>query len=239
MVESPGVELAPSSNSPELQRLCRALEYEFRNESLLEMALTHRSAVGENYERLEFLGDAVLDYVISHELYHRYPRCNEGELSRLRSTLVNRDMLARIAQRIVIGEHLKLGPGELKSGGFRRSSILADALEAIFGAISLDSSFAQARAVILRLYKPCFEELPELDQLKDPKTRLQELLQARRMPLPSYSIVREEGSKHARIYVVECESPALPGRVEGRGSSRRKAEQAAAQEAFRILTEHE
>ncbi len=231
--------MALSSNSSDLQRLCRALGYEFRDRRLLEMALTHRSAAGENYERLEFLGDAVLDHVISHELYHLYPRSNEGELSRLRSTLVNREMLAGIAQRVAIGEHLKLGQGELKSGGFRRSSILADALEAVFGAISLDSGFPRAREVILRLYRPCFEELPELDQLKDPKTRLQEFLQARRLPLPSYSIIREEGSKHARIYVVKCESPALPERVEGRGSSRRKAEQAAAREAFRILAGHE
>ncbi len=237
MAESPGVALARSSNRPDLQRLCAALQYRFVDRTLLETALTHRSAAGENYERLEFLGDAVLDYVISHELFQRYPRCNEGELSRLRSSLVNRDMLAEIAQRIAIGDYLRLGPGELKSGGFRRSSILADALEAIFGAISLDSGFDAARTVILRLYQPRFEALPGLDQLKDPKTRLQELLQARRMPLPSYAILREEGSKHARIYVVECSIPDLQRRVEGRGSSRRKAEQAAAEEALRLLTE--
>ena len=231
--------MAQSLNNPLLDRLSRALGYVFRDPGLLETALTHRSAASDNYERLEFLGDAVLEYVISHELFHRYPHCKEGELSRLRSSLVKGETLAKIAQQLAIGECLKLGPGELKSGGFRRTSILADAVEAIFGAISLDGGFEAARTVILRLYQPCFDALPELDQLKDPKTRLQEFLQSRRMPLPSYQIVREEGSKHARTYVVECEISALPERIEGKGSSRRKAEQAAAEDAFRMLTKNE
>jgi len=232
--------LAQSSNNPSLDRLSRALGYVFRDPALLETALTHRSAASDNYERLEFLGDAVLEYVISHELFHRYPHCKEGDLSRLRSSLVKGETLAKIAQQLAVGEYLKLGVGELKSGGFRRTSILADAVEAIFGAISLDGGFEAARMVILRLYQPCFDALPELDQLKDPKTRLQEFLQSRKMPLPSYQIVREEGSKHARTYVVQCEISALPQRrIEGKGSSRRKAEQAAAEDAFRILTENE
>jgi len=225
------------SSDSGVNRLYKELGYEFRDPGLLDTALTHRSFAKENYERLEFLGDAVLEYVISHELYHRYPLCNEGDLSRLRSSLVKGETLAEIAQRVAVGECLKLGPGELKSGGFRRTSILADAMEAIFGAISLDRGFEAARTVIMRLYQPCFAALPELDQLKDPKTRLQEFLQSRKMPLPTYQIVREEGSKHSRIYVVQCEIPALPDLVEGKGSSRRKAEQAAAGEAFRKLME--
>ncbi len=231
--------MALSSNNSLLARLSKALGYVFRDPVLLETALTHRSAASENYERLEFLGDAVLEYVISHELFHRYPRCKEGDLSRLRASLVKGETLAEMAQHLAVGDYLKLGPGELKSGGFRRTSILADSMEAIFGAISLDGGFEAARSVILRLYQPCFDSLPELDKLKDPKTRLQEFLQSRKMPLPSYQIVGEEGSKHARVYVVQCEIPALPNRVEGKGSSRRKAEQAAAEEAFRILIENE
>ncbi len=231
--------MALSLNKPSLLRLSKALGYVFRDPVLLETALTHRSAASENYERLEFLGDAVLEYVISHELFHRYPHCKEGDLSRLRASLVKGETLAEMAQYLAVGDYLKLGPGELKSGGFRRTSILADSMEAIFGAISLDGGFEAARSVILRLYQPCFDSLPELDKLKDPKTRLQEFLQSRKMPLPSYQIVGEEGSKHARVYVVQCEISALPNRVEGKGSSRRKAEQAAAEEAFRILIENE
>ncbi len=231
--------MAPSSSNPPLERLGSTLDYAFHDPRLLETALTHRSVASDNYERLEFLGDAVLEHVISHELFHRYPHCKEGDLSRLRSSLVKGETLAEIAQQLAVGDCLKLGPGELKSGGFRRTSILADAIEAIFGAISLDGGFDAARVVILRLYRPCFDSLPELDQLKDPKTRLQEFLQSRKMPLPSYQIVREEGSKHARIYVVQCEIPVLPDQIEGKGSSRRKAEQAAAEEAFRMLTESE
>ena len=232
--------MARSSNNVSLEPLGSALGYAFRNPRLLQAALTHRSATGDNYERLEFLGDAVLEYVISHELFHRYPHCKEGDLSRLRSSLVKGETLAEIAQQqLSLGDHLKLGPGELKSGGFRRTSILADALEAIFGAISLDSGPEAARNVILRLYQPWFGSLPDLDQLKDPKTRLQEFLQSRKMPLPTYRITGEEGNEHARIYIVQCEIPALPDQVEGKGSSRRKAEQMAAKEAFRRLMENE
>ncbi len=218
-----------SSNRPPLDRLTKALGYAFNDPVLLERALTHRSAASENNERLEFLGDAALEYVISTELFHRYPRCKEGDLSRLRATLVRGETLAEIAKRLQLGEYLKLGPGELKSGGFRRTSILADALEAIFGAISLDGGFEAVRSVILHLYEPSFASLPDLEQLKDPKTRLQEVLQSRRLPLPSYRILREEGDRHARTYVVACEVALLPEEVEGRGSSRRKAEQAAAE----------
>ncbi len=231
--------MARSSNNASREHLGRTLGYAFRNPRLLETALTHRSAASDNYERLEFLGDAVLEHVISHELFHRYPHCKEGDLSRLRSSLVKGETLAEIAQQLSLGDHLKLGPGELKSGGFRRTSILADALEAIFGAISLDGGLETARNVILRLYQPWLGSLPDLDQLKDPKTRLQEFLQSRRMPLPNYRITGEEGDKHARIYVVQCEIPVLPVQIEGKGSSRRKAEQVAAGKALRLLKGHE
>jgi len=231
--------LVPSSNRPPLKRLEKALGYTFGDPALLERALTHRSAAAENYERLEFLGDAVLEYVISSELFHRYPLCKEGDLSRLRATLVKGETLAEIAQRLELGEYLRLGAGELKSGGFRRTSILADALEAIFGAISLEGGFEVVRSVILRLYEPCFASLPGLEQLKDPKTRLQEFLQSRKLPLPNYRIVREEGDRHARTYVVECDVALLPERVEGRGSSRRKAEQEAAGTILEMLNRDE
>ncbi len=231
--------MARSSNKPPLERLEKDLGHSFSDSTLLERALTHRSAAAENYERLEFLGDAVLEYVISRELFHRYPRCKEGDLSRLRATLVRGETLAGIAQRLQLGDYLRLGPGELKSGGFRRTSILADALEAIFGAISLEGGFEAARSVILRLYEPVFAALPGLEELKDPKTRLQEVLQSRKLPLPSYRIVREEGDRHARIYVVECEVALLPDRIEGRGSSRRKAEQAAAETVLGMLKRDE
>ncbi len=231
--------MAALSDNRQQARLCKALGYLFQDPQLLQRALTHRSAANENYERLEFLGDAVLEYIISNELFHRYRHCKEGDLSRLRSTLVNGETLAGIAQQLSVGECLRLGPGELKSGGFRRTSILADAMEAIIGAISLDGGMEAARKVVLRLYQPRFAALPELDQLKDPKTRLQEFLQSRRMPLPTYHMVREEGDKHTRIHVVECEVEPLPQPVEGKGSSRRKAEQDAAAKAFRMLSSDE
>ena len=161
-----------------LQALCRTLDYTFKQRALLHQALTHRSATGLNNERLEFLGDAILSLVIAEDLYARYPRAKEGELSRLRSSLVKGETLAELAQELSLGDYLKLGPGELKSGGFRRSSILADAFEALLGAIYLDSGLEACRRVVLRLFQDKLAQLPKPAQLKDPKSRLQEYLQS-------------------------------------------------------------
>jgi ribonuclease III len=166
--------------SGSLDKFCARLGYDFRNPDLLDNALTHRSRGNRNNERLEFLGDAVLGLCISETLYERFPEVEEGDLSRLRASLVNRDTLADVAAGLDFGDLLRLGSGELKSGGFRRRSIQADALEAIFGAVYLDGGFDAARGAINRLFEGLFDGLPPPQHLKDPKTRLQELLQAGR-----------------------------------------------------------
>lgn len=209
--------------------LCRSVDYRFRDETLLTAALTHRSAGNRNNERLEFLGDAVLGFVVADELYQRYPDASEGELSRLRASLVKRETLAAIARSLELGRYLTLGSGELKSGGHRRESILADAMEAVFGAILLDGGLDICRACVKRLYSPYFEDMPAAAQLKDPKTRLQEYLQGRRLELPFYTVTATEGKAHNQRFTVSCEVGALARSSVGSGSSRRKAEQAAAQ----------
>jgi ribonuclease-3 len=193
-----------------------------------ETALTHRSADGANNERLEFLGDAVLSLISAQYLFERFPEADEGTLSRLRARMVSGDFLARQAAASRLGELLVLGPGELKSGGFRRESILADALEALCGALYLDGGLEAARRGMLRWLESALpdEALPE--ELKDPKTRLQELLQARGLPLPRYSIESVEGELHAQTFRVTCEVEPMAARAQGQGSSRRRAEQAAA-----------
>jgi ribonuclease-3 len=218
-------------------RLCREIGYHFKNPDLLGEALTHRSVGSRNYERLEFLGDGALNFVIASELYQRFPEASEGDLSRLRSSLVKGDKLAELAQRYHLGEHLSLGSGELKSGGYRRASILADALEAIFGAVYLDSGFEQCRALILVVYGPSLESLPDPDQLKDPKTRLQEWLQSRKRPLPEYDVVDVSGEAHKQVFTVACKVEGLTKAVLGVGNSRRKAEQEAAQKTMRLLAD--
>src|SRR5215472_9593844 len=204
------------------------LGYEPRDLALFRAALTHRSAPGANNERLEFLGDAVLNLLIAHHLYDTFPRATEGELSRLRARLVSREPLAEIALGLGLGETLRLGSGELRSGGFRRQSILADALEAVCGAIFLDGGLAAVEPVIGRLFAARVAALPEPEALKDAKTRLQEYLQSRSLTLPRYSILGIEGEDHAQTFRVSCEVPGLSLRVEGGGSSRRRAEQEAA-----------
>lgn len=207
--------------------LCRALGHRFRDPELLETALTHRSSAGQpNNERLEFLGDALLNCVIALALYERYPQASEGDLSRLRATLVKGDTLAGIAGELELGSHLRLGGGELKSGGYRRHSILADALEAVFGAVYLDSDFATCRQLILNLYEPRLAALPPVSELKDPKTRLQEYLQARQRALPVYNVLAVHGEPHAQRFTIECTVEDLTTVAED--SSRRKAEQTAA-----------
>jgi len=211
-----------------LVSLCNRLGYQFNNISLLETALSHRSIGKNNNERLEFLGDSVIGYVIAEELYQRFEDENEGNLSRYRSLLVKGDTLASIARQFDVGQFLKLGGGELKSGGFRRASILADAMEAIIGAITLDSDIEQARLCILSWYKERLDNIKTLD-LKDPKTRLQEYLQARKFDLPEYKVVSVNGEEHAQIFQVDCYIKELQLTITAEGSSRRAAEQKSAE----------
>lgn len=198
-------------------------------------ALTHRSAGGRNNERLEFLGDGVLNCVVADLLYREFPLADEGELSRLRASVVREESLAEVASELSLGDHLTLGPGELRSGGYRRQSILADALEALFGAIYLDGGFGEARLVIERLMLPRITELPDAAELKDPKTRLQEYLQARGLALPAYALESAQGEAHNQTFTASCEVPTLGLRASGQGQSRRRAEQDAAQRVLDSL----
>lgn len=208
--------------------LSKNLGYNFNDLNLLKTALSHRSIGKNNNERLEFLGDSVIGYVIAEELYQRFGDESEGNLSRYRSLLVKGDTLASIARHFNVGQFLKLGGGELKSGGFRRASILADAMEAIIGAITLDSNIEQARVCILTWYKDRLDNIKTLD-LKDPKTRLQEALQARKFDLPQYKVISVNGKEHAQIFQVDCHIEELKLTITAEGSSRRSAEQKSAE----------
>lgn len=220
---------------PPVDRLQRGLGYRFSDEKGLHTALTHRSVGRDNNERLEFLGDAILSFVISDELFRRFPEADEGRLSRLRATLVRGDTLAEIARDLALGDYLHLGTGEMKSGGFRRDSILADAFEAIIGAIFLDTGIDGASAFIMRHLGSRMDEIDSRKALKDPKTRLQEFLQSRRRPLPTYEVVSVEGEDHAQQFRVECTVDGIAEPLLGVGASRRKAEQMAAEEALKRL----
>lgn len=211
-----------------LAPLCDKLGHTFHAEGLLQQALTHRSASQHNNERLEFLGDAILNFLIAELLLERFPKLREGDLTRLRARVVSRDSLARVARGISLGSYLILGGGEAKSGGRERDSILADATEAVLGAIYLDSGLEACRTSVLTIFAGSLQDLVSGAQVKDPKTQLQEWLQARGMPLPEYVVVRTEGAAHNQIFTVACQVSALPERVQGSGSSRRAAEQAAA-----------
>ncbi|MCU7939271.1 MAG: ribonuclease III [gamma proteobacterium symbiont of Bathyaustriella thionipta] len=211
-----------------LNSLCNKLGYTFHNLSLLEIALSHRSIGKNNNERMEFLGDSVIGYVMAEELYIRFGDENEGNLSRYRSLLVKGDTLASIARQFGVGQYLKLGGGELKSGGFRRASILADAMEAIIGAITLDSGIEQARICILSWYKDRLDNIKSLD-LKDPKTRLQEYLQAQKLDLPQYNVISINGKEHAQIFQVDCHVKELNLSITSEGNSRRATEQKSAE----------
>lgn len=215
--------------------LAGRLGHDFADPTLLERALTHRSSGSANNERLEFLGDSVLNFVMSCVLYERFPEATEGELSRLRALLVKGDTLARLAQGLELGAYLRLGSGERKSGGQRRNSILADTVEALIGAIYLDAGLERASEVIHALYDGELEQLPPLSRLKDPKTRLQEYLQARGQERPTYEVVRTNGSHHEQNFEVACRVAPLSEPVRGTGTSRRKAEQAAAEAALEQL----
>jgi ribonuclease-3 len=212
------------------------LSYAPRDAGLFSTALTHRSVSGANNERLEFLGDAVLNLLIAEHLYRAFPMCSEGDLSRLRSRLVSGESLAQVAAALELGAALHLGSGELKTGGFRRKSILADALEALCGAIFLDGGLEAARQAVEALFAARIAALPEPATLKDAKTRLQEYLQSRGLPLPSYVMERVEGEPHAHTFWVRCDVAALERRAQGSGSTRRSAEQEAAE---RVLGELE
>lgn len=205
------------------------VDYRFSDPGLLQEALTHRSVGQSNYERLEFLGDSVLDLVVSEHLLQLHPRAPEGDLSRMRSRLVRGDSLKEVATNLGLGEYVRLGSGERKSGGRRRASILGDALEALIGAIYLDGGFDDCRRVILELFGPFIESLPDIETLKDAKTRLQEYLQARGRPLPQYSLVDEKGADHAKEFTVRCALQDSELAATANGRSRRKAEQASAQ----------
>lgn len=209
--------------------------YSFQQPDLLQTALTHRSFGSPNNERLEFLGDAVLSVVVSEALFRKFPDTDEGSMSRLRASLVNGETLAIIARRLQLGDFLRLGPGELKSGGFRRDSILAGALEAVLGAVYLEGGFEAARRSILAVFEDELQKVSLAGLAKDPKTQLQEYLQARRQPLPDYRVTAVEGRDHEQRFHVECQVVGLDAPVKGEGGSRRKAEQDAAAKALRVL----
>lgn len=213
----------------------RKLGYEFSDASLLELALTHRSCGKRNNERLEFLGDSILNFVIAEDLYARFPQAREGELSRLRAGQVKGETLAEIARELGFGDYLRLGSGELKSGGFRRDSILADSVEAVIGAIYLDSDMDTVRGFILRWYSERLEKINLKKSQKDSKTRLQEFLQSRRIALPKYELVKVEGEAHDQTFYILCHVEMLEAPTNGTGSSRRQAEQEAARAAIEQL----
>jgi ribonuclease III len=218
-----------------LAKLTVALGHTFADRALLQTALTHRSFGAPNNERLEFIGDGVLNCVIAVALFRRYPDLAEGDLSRLRANLVRQDALHRLAISLHLGDYLRLGEGELKSGGSQRPSILADTVEALIGAVYLDAGFEAAQSVISRLYLPLFDEMTSGPVTKDAKTSLQEWLQGRKRPLPRYHVIEASGAAHEQRFEVACEieNPAL--RTTGQGSSRRLAEQAAADNALKAL----
>jgi ribonuclease-3 len=216
------------SRAPLLQALGRG----FSDENLLDLALTHRSAGGRNNERMEFLGDALINVCVADALYRRHANLEEGDLSRLRANLVNQEALAEVARELDLGVYLTLGPGELKSGGHRRASILADALEALVGAVFLDAGFAAAQDVVLRLLDTRLSSPPSTESLKDSKTRLQEVLQARDMPLPVYTVESVRGEPHRQTFRVSCKVAVLDINAEGEAGSRRAAEQEAARNAL-------
>lgn len=215
--------------------IARLVGHDFQNALLLTQALTHRSFSSANNERLEFLGDGVLNFIIAHQLYLRYPKLAEGDLSRMRAHLVKEPTLSELARGMNLGEALKLGEGELKSGGWRRSSVLADALEAIIGAVFIDAGFDAADACVVRLYAVLLDNLDPKAIAKDPKSLLQEYLQGRKVDVPEYTVVAIEGEAHCQVFRVECHIPKLNIRTQGEGSSRRVAEQLAAEQAYQKL----
>jgi len=218
-----------------LPTLMRKMGYEFNDLSLLKLALTHRSKGAENYERLEFLGDSILGFVIAEWLYSAYPNLAEGKLSRMRSSLVRRDSLADIARQLNLSDFLILGEGELKSGGFNRSSILSDTVESLIGAIYLDSNFASTENFIREKFQKMFDSLSEESNFKDAKSQLQEYLQKLGTELPHYEIVETQGEQHEQVFTVECRLPNRNESAVATAKSRRSAEQKSASEVLDLL----
>ena len=222
--------------STPINRLQRKIGYEFQTPDLINLALTHRSYDSRHNERLEFLGDSILSFVIADELYHRFPKVDEGDLSRMRATLVCGITLSELGREFDLGDSLKLGPGELKSGGFSRDSILADTIESIIGAIYLDSGIGHVYKIISSWYNSRLETIQPGISQKDPKTKLQESLQGQKNPLPIYTVVNIKGEAHNQEFTISCKVTGLDDEVIGKGSSRRKAEQSAADLALNKLT---
>jgi ribonuclease-3 len=220
----------------DLDGFCQRIGYRFTDSDLLRRALTHRSHGASHNERLEFLGDSVVNCVVALELYARFPRLTEGELSRLRANIVNQGSLAAAAQRLGFGEHLRLGEGELRSGGARRPSMLADVVEAVAGAVLLDGGYESARAVVRTMLGDVLDTIDPATSGKDPKTLLQEFLQARKRPLPQYAVVATRGEAHEQQFEVECVIAEMGIRSLGEGASRRAAEQEAARQAYELAT---
>lgn len=218
----------------QLERLQKKLGYQFETLDYLTQALTHRSAASKNNERLEFLGDSILNFTIGKALYDKFPKADEGELSRMRAALVREQTLAVIARQFELGEYLKLGAGELKSGGFRRESILSDCVEAIIAAIYLDKGMKRAMERIYAWYETFLAEITPGEAQKDPKTRLQEFLQGRKLPLPEYEVIDIKGEAHNQTFKVTCKVQGIDEIFTGQGTSRRKAEQNVAE---KVLTQ--
>jgi len=221
--------------STDLKALERVLGYRFESAELLQQAVTHRSAAGANNERLEFLGDSLVNFVVAEALYRARPRAEEGALSRLRASLVREETLAELARKLALGDHLRLGEGELRSGGWRRDSVLADAFEAVMGAVLLDAGFERAKVVCMTHFGPLMQHLPDPESLKDPKTRLQEWLQAANRPLPIYEVLEESGPPHRRRFVVQVSLGDADQTEKAEGTSRRGAQQAAADRLLQRL----
>jgi ribonuclease-3 len=216
--------------------LLKKLGLQFNDVALFSVALTHRSAGEKNNERLEFLGDAVLGFVIADVLWKQFPKASEGDLSRLRASLVNQTTLAEIARELHLGDYLIMGSGELKSGGFRRDSILSDAVESIMGAILTDQGFTGCRAWVLSIFSERLSQLSTENWQKDPKTRLQEHLQARQLELPVYQLLAESGQPHVKHFTIECRVCLIEEPVTGAGTSRKKAEQEAAEQMLKRIS---
>ncbi|MDT9587192.1 MAG: ribonuclease III [Candidatus Arsenophonus melophagi] len=219
----------------EIKQLQHQLCYTFKDMELLKQALTHRSIKGVHNERLEFLGDSILSFVITNHLYHRFPKVDEGNMSRMRATLVRGNTLVELAREFDLGKCLRLGAGELKSGGSCRESILANTIEALIGGIFLDSDIKTTEGIVLAWYDNRLSEISPGDRQKDPKTRLQEYLQGHHLPLPHYFVVQVRGEAHEQEFTTYCQVSGIKEAVKGVGSSRRKAEQAAAERALEII----
>ena len=218
-----------------IAELEKKLKYEFKNPENLQVALTHRSKGGDHNERLEFLGDAVVNFVIAEILYHQFPKATEGDLSRWRASLVNRDTLADLARIFDLGQYLQLGQGELRSGGNERHSILSCAMEAIIGAVYIDGGYEAASVCIALWYDDLLKSLSSAASHKDPKTLLQEYLQSHRLALPIYTVESIEGEAHQQTFIVSCQIEGVSGKTLGRGTSRRRAEQDCAQAMLEVI----